>query len=84
MTSHQLTAESPRPLDMHICRDRTFTIHRGLRMLAGVVVVTSVLLGMFVHPNWLYLTLFAGLNLFQSSLTNWCPAVPLLRKSGCR
>lgn len=71
-------------LDMFITHDRTFTVHRGLRMLAGTVVIVSVLLGMFVHRYFLFLTLFAGVNLFQSSLTNWCPTVPILRRIGCK
>lgn len=61
-----------------------WTLERALRLLAGVVVTASVLLGMFVHPNWFYLTLFAGLNLFQSSFTNWCPAMTILKKAGLR
>lgn len=28
----------------------------------------------FTEPTWLWLTLFAGLNAFQSSFTGWCPA----------
>jgi hypothetical protein len=39
---------------------------------------------MYVHPNWFFLTLFAGLNLFQSGLTNWCPMMTILRKAGLR
>lgn len=62
----------------------TSTLEKTLRLIAGVVVTTSVLLGLYVHPNWFYLTLFAGLNLFQSGLTNWCPMMTLLRKAGLR
>jgi hypothetical protein len=31
-----------------------------------------VLLGMNVHPYFLWFTLFVGLNLARSGLTNWC------------
>jgi len=55
------------------------TINRVLRALAGVVVTGSLALGYFVHPNWYLLTAFAGLNLFQSAFTNWCPAMWILR-----
>ena len=29
-------------------------------------------------------TAFVGLNLFQSALTNWCPAMYFLRKAGVK
>ena len=58
------------------------TIERGLRLAAGVVVLSSVALGCFVHPAWLLLTAFAGLNLLQSAFTNWCPMVWILRPFG--
>lgn len=60
------------------------TVERGLRLMAGVVVTASVVLAMVHSPNWLFLTLFAGLNLLQSAFTNWCPAVWLLQKLGLK
>jgi hypothetical protein len=56
-------------------------IERYLRLIAGVFVTASVLLGMFVHPYFLWFTVFVGLNLFQSGLTNWCPMMTILRKT---
>jgi hypothetical protein len=44
--------------------------------------LTSVALAVTVHPLWLALTGFAGLNLLQSGVTNWCPMVWLLEKAG--
>lgn len=58
------------------------TIERGLRLMAGVVVTTSAILAWAHSPYWLLLTIFAGLNLFQSAFTNWCPAVWILSKLG--
>jgi DUF2892 family protein len=60
------------------------TIERGLRLIAGVVVLASVALGFFVTPYWLLLTAFAGANLFQSAFTNWCPMVWVFEKLGFR
>jgi hypothetical protein len=56
------------------------TIEQKLRLIAGVFVSASVLLGMFVHPYFLWFTLFVGLNLAQSGLTNWCPMMTLLQR----
>ncbi len=58
------------------------TIERGLRMVAGTVVLLSVGLTVWVSPWWLLLTAFVGINLFQSALTNWCPMVWVLARLG--
>lgn len=57
-------------------------MERAIRMLAGTLVTLSVALGYFVSPYWFLLTLFVGLNLFQSSLTNWCLAEQIFAKLG--
>jgi hypothetical protein len=58
------------------------TIERGLRLIAGIVVLLSLLLAWFHSSYWMGLTAFAGLNLFQSAFTNWCPMVWLLERIG--
>jgi hypothetical protein len=58
------------------------TVERMLRLMAGLLVTASVLLGMFVHPYFLWFTLFVGLNLFQSGFTNWCPMMWILHRAG--
>jgi hypothetical protein len=55
-----------------------------LRLIAGAFVAASVLLGMYVNQNFLWFTLFVGLNLFQSAFTGWCPMMAILRKAGVR
>lgn len=62
----------------------TFTVERGLRLVAGLFVLLSVLLGVYVSPWFFALTAFVGLNLFQSAFTNWCPMMAILRKMGLR
>lgn len=60
------------------------TVERLLRMIAGGLVAASVLLGIYVNPGFLWFTLFVGVNLFQSSFTQWCPMMTILRKAGVR
>ncbi len=60
------------------------TIERGLRLVAGMVVLLSVLLAVLHSPYWIILTAFVGLNLLQSAFTNWCPMVWLLARLGLR
>jgi hypothetical protein len=39
---------------------------------------------MYVHPYFLWFTLFVGLNLTQSAFTNWCPMMSILQRFGVR
>jgi len=55
------------------------TVERGLRLMAGVMVLLSVFLTYYASHYWMWLTVFIGLNLLQSAFSNWCPAVPMLR-----
>lgn len=60
------------------------TIERALRLIAGLLLLVSLMLAHYVHPNWLWFTAFIGANLLQSGFTNWCPMVAILRKAGVR
>jgi hypothetical protein len=60
------------------------TVEKGLRLVAGIFVALSVLLGMFVNVNFLWFTLFVALNLTQSAFTGWCPMMVILRRRGCQ
>jgi len=60
------------------------TVDRALRIIAGLFVMLSVLLGIYVNVNFLWFTLFVGANLFQSGFSNWCPMMAILRKAGLR
>lgn len=59
-------------------------MERIIRGAAGVMVVLSVALAHYHSPYWLFLTLFVGLNLFQSAFTNTCPLIWLLKKMGVK
>ena len=60
------------------------TVERGLRLMAGTFILLSLGLGYWISPYWYLFNVFVGLNLFQSGLTNWCPAMFVLRKLGLR
>ncbi|MBP9553613.1 MAG: DUF2892 domain-containing protein [Bacteroides graminisolvens] len=46
---------------------------RIVRFVAGTMILVSVALAYFVALEWLFLTLFVGVNLLQSSITKFCP-----------
>ena len=60
------------------------TVERALRLVAGVMVLLSVALTVYVSHYWMWLTVFIGLNLLQSAFTNWCPAMAMLRAAGLK
>lgn len=57
-------------------------IDRAVMRFAGIMVLASLLLGIFVHPYWFFLTGFVGLNLLQASFTGFCPLAIVLKKLG--
>jgi hypothetical protein len=58
------------------------SIDRAVMAFAGLMILVSLALGYFVHPNWYWLTAFVGANLFQASFTGFCPLAIILRKVG--
>lgn len=53
-----------------------------VRVLAGTMILVSVLLVLFVSQWWLLLTAFVGINLIQSAFTGFCPPEILARRIG--
>lgn len=60
------------------------SLDRAVMMFAGFMVLVSVALTQWVHPAWVWLTVFVGLNLLQASITRFCPAAKLFRRLGVR
>ena len=57
-------------------------MENAIRILAGTLVLASLGLSHWFHPNWLWLAVFVGVNLIQSALTGFCPAEIILGKLG--
>ena len=55
---------------------------RIVRAVAGTMVLASILLTYFVHLNWLWLGIFVGVNLLQSTVTKFCPLEKILDAAG--
>lgn len=51
---------------------------RIIRAVAGSIVLTSVVLAYFINIHWLWLSVFVGVNLLQSSFTKFCPLEKIL------
>lgn len=57
-------------------------IDRAVMAFAGVMILVSVLLVLYVSPWWLLFTAFIGLNMLQAAFTGFCPAAMMFRKLG--
>jgi hypothetical protein len=60
------------------------TTERGIRALAGLLVLISTGLGIWLSRYWFLLTGFVGANLLQSAFTGFCPAEWLMKKAGMK
>ena len=60
------------------------TLDSAVFRFAGLVVLASLALAHWVHPGFLWLTAFAGANMFQASFTGFCPAAMIFRKLGVK
>ena len=59
-------------------------IERTLFAFGGTMVMLTLLLALFRHPNWTRVTLFTGFNCFRSSFTGFCPPGWLMKKFGLK
>ena len=57
-------------------------MHVLIRRFAGAFVLVSLVLAHYHSAYWLWFTAFVGVNLLQSSFTNFCPLEIVLRKLG--
>ncbi len=53
-----------------------------IRRFAGAFVLLSLALGYFVSPLWFLFTAFVGVNLVQSTFTDFCPLERILGALG--
>jgi len=60
------------------------SIDRMVMRFAGLMVLAGLALGVYVHPNWLWLSAFVGANLFQASFTGFCPLAMVLKRLGVK
>ena len=69
---------------MYIADTKTLYLERWIRLVAGIFVLGSTLLGFFVHYNWFLFTGFVGAMLMIFALTGFCPMSIILYVFGAR
>jgi hypothetical protein len=60
------------------------SLDRSVLAFAGLMVLLSVALTIWVSPLFVWFTIFVGLNLLQSAFTGFCPAAVVFRKLGVK
>lgn len=60
------------------------TLDRSVLAFAGIMVLLSVVLTIWVSPLFVWLTVFVGLNLVQSAFTGFCPAAAVFKMLGVK
>ena len=59
-------------------------IDRMVMAFAGTVILIGTALGYTVHPYWLAVPAFVGVNLLQAAFTGFCPLAKILRAVGLK
>ncbi|MDP5104884.1 DUF2892 domain-containing protein [uncultured Polaribacter sp.] len=59
-------------------------LNKYFRVIVGVMVLLSVVLTLYVNQNWMWFTVFIGVNLIQSAFTKWCLLETILQKLGVK
>lgn len=59
-------------------------VDRAVFVFAGCVVLAGIALSLLVHPWWIALSAFAGLNMIQAAFTGFCPAAWMMKRLGLR
>lgn len=57
---------------------------RYIRIIAGTLILISIVLAAKVSIHWLWFTAFVGANLLQSGITKWCLMDDILKKFGMK
>lgn len=60
------------------------SLDRMVMAFAGIMVLVSLALTLWVSPYFVWLTIFVGVNQIQSAFTGFCPAASVFKLFGAR
>lgn len=69
---------------MYLASTDKWYLERLVWLIAGIIVLTSTLLGVYTSKYWFILTGLAGFNMIIFSLTGFCPMAVILNKAGIK
>lgn len=59
---------------------KIISVDRQMRIVAGSMVVSGVILSLYAHPAWVWLSAFVGGGLIFAGVTDICPMLSLLSR----
>lgn len=60
------------------------TVEKAVFRFAGFMLLLSLALTHFIHPNFFWFSVFIGANMFQFSFSGFCPAAIVFKKLGLK
>lgn len=63
-------------------KEMNMSLERSVEAFAGFMMLLSMVLTYFVHPWFVWLSVFVGANFFQQAFTGFCPAAIVMHKLG--
>jgi len=69
---------------MYILKNDSWYLERVMFLMAGVMVLVSLLLVLVHSVYWLILTALVGVNLVVFATTGFCPSAQLFHKLGVK
>jgi len=82
VTGHGDGARSLETGMFHMPKPQGWTIERVVDLMAGGVVVATLILGCERSKRWRLLTGFVGVNLIMDGVVGWCPSSVVLHHLG--
>ena len=69
---------------MYVLKNDSWYLERVMFLMAGVMVLISLLLALVHSVYWLILTALVGVNLVVFATTGFCPSAQLFHKLGVK
>jgi len=60
------------------------TLDRAVLAFAGLMILLSLALTLWVSPLWMWFTAFIAVNMIQAAFTGVCPAAMIFKRLGLR
>ena len=81
MSSKQTSNQT---LEQPMKEDKPVSVEKAVFRFAGCMLLLSLALTHFVHPNFFWFSAFIGANMFQFSFSGFCPAAIVFKKFGLK
>lgn len=71
-------------IEIKFVKEKDMSVERAMFIFAGIMIMLTSALALFVDPLWTWATMFIGFNAIQSSFTGFCPPSWLMQRLGMK